>query len=740
MSDGPAAVIVDSTGANIASVKPASTAAVATDPALVVAVSPNNTVPVSAASLPLPAGAATAANQTTVGNQTTKLNDGTNTAAVTAANALKVDGSAVTQPVSAASLPLPTGAATEATLAKLPVAQGSTTAGESGPLVQGAVTTAAPAYTTAQTSPLSLTTAGGLRVDGSGVTQPVSAASLPLPAGAATSANQTTLGNQTTKLNDGTNTAAVKAASTAAVATDPALVVAVSPNNTVPVSAASLPLPAGAATAANQTTLGNQTSKINDGTNTAAVKAASTAAVATDPALVVAISPNNVIPTSTTETIADNNPFTDGTSKVLAAGFVLDETAGTALTENDAAAARIDSKRAQVVVFEDATTRGQRMAVTAANAAKVDGSAVTQPISAASLPLPTGAATETTLGTRLADATFTGRINTLGQKTMANSTPVVLSSDQTVIPVGDNAGSLTVDTPQLPAALVGGRLDENVGAWLGSTAPTVGQKLMAASVPVVLASDQSPVAVTFATPSSFTGVSGAIVSLGGSTANTLQVMRATAYTEPASAAQRSMASASANDAAAGTGARTVRLTYFDGTGAGPFTEIVTLNGTTPVNTVATNIRFIESLVVLTVGSGGANAGIITLFGSTAGGGGTVGTIGVGNIVTAIGDLRTLWCHHYSPINTKVEFSTVVASIQSGGSGTNGRFFIRVSLPLTANSADVPVGDVLLLVGFASRSFDFHPNVTGFCRTTGYCVPGVNNATVTLAFDWQEVPV
>jgi hypothetical protein len=52
--------------------------------------------------------------------------------------------------------------------------QASTTSGEKGPLVQGAVTTAAPAYTTAQTDPLSLTTAGALRVDGSGVTQPVS--------------------------------------------------------------------------------------------------------------------------------------------------------------------------------------------------------------------------------------------------------------------------------------------------------------------------------------------------------------------------------------------------------------------------------------------------------------------------------------------------------------------------------------------------------------------------------------
>lgn len=44
-------------------------------------------------------------------------------------------------------------------------AQASTTAGQQGPLNQGAVTTAAPTYTTAQTNPLSLTTAGGLRTD-----------------------------------------------------------------------------------------------------------------------------------------------------------------------------------------------------------------------------------------------------------------------------------------------------------------------------------------------------------------------------------------------------------------------------------------------------------------------------------------------------------------------------------------------------------------------------------------------
>ncbi len=44
------------------------------------------------------------------------------------------------------------------------VAQASTTSGQAGMLMQGAVTTSAPTYTTAQTSPLSLSTTGDLRV------------------------------------------------------------------------------------------------------------------------------------------------------------------------------------------------------------------------------------------------------------------------------------------------------------------------------------------------------------------------------------------------------------------------------------------------------------------------------------------------------------------------------------------------------------------------------------------------
>lgn len=126
----------------------------------------------------------------------------------------------------------------------------------------------------------------------------------------------------------------------------------------------------------------------------------------------------------------------------------------------------------------------------------------------------------------------------LGQKTMANSFAVVIASDQAAIPVTASAGTnlntsaLALETTQstqntrigdltetapasdtassglngrlqriaqrltslialVPAALVGGRFDINLGSWLGSTAPTVGQKTMANSIPVALASDQT---------------------------------------------------------------------------------------------------------------------------------------------------------------------------------------------------------------------------------------------------------
>jgi hypothetical protein len=86
-------------------------------------------------------------------------------------------------------------------------------------------------------------------------------------------------------------------------------------------------------------------------------------------------------------------------------------------------------------------------------------------ISAASLPLPTSAATEGTLATRLAEATFTGRINTQGQKTMAASTPVVIASDQSAIPItGSISASTSADVQEADddAGYVDGDLGKNL--------------------------------------------------------------------------------------------------------------------------------------------------------------------------------------------------------------------------------------------------------------------------------------
>lgn len=74
------------------------------------------------------------------------------------------------------------------------------------------------------------------------------------------------------------------------------------------------------------------------------------------------------------------------------------------------------------------------------------------------------------------------------------------------------------------------------------------------------------------------------------------------------AAVMKISSGSANDAAAGTGARTVLVSGLDATYT-PISETVTLNGQTAVNTTKSYLR-VSSIRVLTAGSGGANAGAL----------------------------------------------------------------------------------------------------------------------------------
>jgi hypothetical protein len=302
----------------------------------------------------------------------------------------------------------------------------------------------------------------------------------------------------------------------------------------------------------------------------------------------------------------------------------------------------------------------------------------------------------------------------------------------------DTSGRVQVGTPQLPSTLVGGRLDGNIGAWFGSTAPTIGQKPMANSIPVTIATDQSPVPVTVGPSNAYSGLIVGMVKLGGGSANILQAIRATTYNEQTSDAQRSISSSSANDTSAGTGAQLVRITYYDSSCNGPFTETVTLSGTTAVATANTNICFIEEMRVTSTGSLGRNDGTLTLFVNASGGGGTIGTLGLGNVIAAQGDNRTLWSHHYIPPAKIASLATFVCSALVSGATAVSTFLLRSRNPTLATSPDVQVSEFLAQSAATVRQLGIPIKVVGPARITGYGIPAGNNQTLFASFDFSEL--
>lgn len=150
------------------------------------------------------------------------------------------------------------------------------------------------------------------------------------------------------------------------------------------------------------------------------------------------------------EKVADNAAFTDGTTKVQPAGFIFDEVAGTALTENDAAAARIDAKRAQVFVLEDETSRGLRATVTLSNALKVDASFT---------PLQVNSLTPGTSSTNLGKAEDAGHSSgDVGVMALAvrNDAGTAFAADNDYVPLSvDSVGGVRVAVPS-PLSTTGG--------------------------------------------------------------------------------------------------------------------------------------------------------------------------------------------------------------------------------------------------------------------------------------------
>lgn len=104
-----------------------------------------------------------------------------------------------------------------------------------------------------------------------------------------------------------------------------------------------------------------------------------------------------------------------------------------------------------------------------------------------------------------------------------------------------------------------------------------------------------------------------------------QAIVAGTWNEQSTGSQRSIVSTSGADSAGGTGARKVLIDYIDSSGAS-LTETVTLNGTTPVNTVATDIKWINDLIIIEAGTGLYASGTISLYSGISGGGVVMGQI------------------------------------------------------------------------------------------------------------------
>lgn len=208
-------------------------------------------------------------------------------------------------------------------------------------------------------------------------------------------------------------------------------------------------------------------------------------------------------------------------------------------------------------------------------------------------------------------------------------------------------------------------------------------------------------------------------------ARTRVPVRATTYTEQSTNTQRSIVSANAADSAAGTGARTVTLTWLDQNFNGPYSETITLNGTTPVNTVATNICYIQEMRVATAGSGGQNAGVISLKAATSGGGTTIASI-------ATGDNRIFYAMHYVP-DGKITYITGISVSHDGTVvGSGGVFTILAKNLSIPNSVETQISDFIRQYGQSSntfRSWGTAIKVTGPARIQVYVTPESSSALV-----------
>jgi hypothetical protein len=302
----------------------------------------------------------------------------------------------------------------------------------------------------------------------------------------------------------------------------------------------------------------------------------------------------------------------------------------------------------------------------------------------------------------------------LGQVVKASSLPVTIASDQWADAIARATYEQLTDGTNGPVAVKA-----------ASTAPVATDKALV----VVLSPNQPAIPVSSSPATSTPGIAFGTVT---TTAVTNVAVRATAYTEQSANFTGSISSNNAADAAAGTGARSIRLFWMDATGATIGTEDVTLNGTTPVNLVTATKCFIERVEALTVGSGLKNAGVISLFTGAAGAGTLVGTI-------AAGDNQTFWAHHY------VQSGKTCSITGMTGNNNNGSNQSVLSLQHTvipvANKVADQISDWISCGGATSqpqRVYGSLIKVTGPSRIVLFAAPAGTPSIITRgSFDFYD---
>lgn len=136
----------------------------------------------------------------------------------------------------------------------------------------------------------------------------------------------------------------------------------------------------------------------------------------------------------------------------------------------------------------------------------------------------------------------------------------------------------------------------------------------------------------------------------------------------ASPVAMTVSSSSADDTSAGTGARTVLVRGINA-GGEEVTETVTLNGQTAVNT-ANTYSFIQQVIVMTAGSGKANAGVIYVGTGTV----TAGVPAVAYNAISIGDNNSLTGAWTCPTGYTgyITFGSIATGTENGANYLTGR--------------------------------------------------------------------